>query len=171
VAEFRFAAALLHDLTNFALISRGTRERFEWHTLRETGCFIDSVARADDRRYYASQRLRDALNPALAPFHPRLMVRAPENLAGQPITPKTAAAVDFASASLYSICALELFNHLAEDAQYRRCANDSCQRLFVRQEGRARAGQHRTKGVHFCSERCLRQQKQREYRQRKKGAM
>ena len=38
---------------------------------------------------------------------------------------------------LYSFCCLELFNHIAENAAYQRCANETCGRLFVRQRGRS----------------------------------
>ena len=47
-----------------------------------------------------------------------------------------------------------LFNLIAEDATPRECANEPCNNLFARQVGRAGpAGQHRTKGVMFCSRR------------------
>lgn len=69
---------------------------------------------------------------------------------------------------LYSICCLELYNHIVERLPYRQCANETCQRLFVRQSGRAKLGQHRTLGVKYCSHECARAQAQREHRRRKR---
>jgi hypothetical protein len=72
-------------------------------------------------------------------------------------------------AGLYSICCLEIYNHLIEQASYRRCQNERCGRLFVRHVGRARFGQHRTRGVLYCSHSCARAQAQRELRRRRRA--
>jgi hypothetical protein len=70
---------------------------------------------------------------------------------------------------LYAICALELFNHIIEDAEYRICANERCKRTFVHQEGRSQKGQRRSRGVIYCSPACARAKAQREYRKRTRG--
>jgi hypothetical protein len=49
------------------------------------------------------------------------------------------------------------------------CANEKCGREFRWQEGRAKQGQYRTKGVRFCSLQCAAAQVQREYRRRRKA--
>src|SRR6266571_8840312 len=71
-------------------------------------------------------------------------------------------------APLYTICALELFNHIIDNAEYHTCANDHCQRSFVHQEGRSEKGQHRSRGVRYCSPSCARATAQRDYRRRRK---
>lgn len=71
---------------------------------------------------------------------------------------------------VYEICCLELFNHIVEEAPYKHCANEACGRLFVRQRGRAVHGQHRTRGVKYCSSECARAQAQRAYRRRQARA-
>jgi hypothetical protein len=68
---------------------------------------------------------------------------------------------------LAEICALELFNHIVSGEVYRRCQNENCGRLFVRQYGRAEHGMTRRKGVMYCSASCARAAVQREHRRRK----
>jgi hypothetical protein len=69
--------------------------------------------------------------------------------------------------SILSAAFLQLYNHLAEDATIRTCANETCGRDFVRQRGRAEYGQNRTSGIKYCTRECARAQAQREHRRRK----
>lgn len=71
---------------------------------------------------------------------------------------------------MFEICCLELFNHMVEQAAYRKCTNETCGRFFVRQRGRALHGQHRTRGVKYCSAGCAKMQASREYRRRKSAS-
>jgi hypothetical protein len=73
-----------------------------------------------------------------------------------------------AASSLYALLCLQLWNHVVEDATYRRCQNETCGRLFVRQRGRAKHHQYRTEGVLYCSRECARAQAQRGLRRRNK---
>ncbi|MFJ5779927.1 CGNR zinc finger domain-containing protein [Streptomyces sp. NPDC093094] len=72
--------------------------------------------------------------------------------------------------SLLSVALLQLYNHLAEDATIRECANETCRRAYVRQRGRAEYGQNRTSGTKYCTRECARAQAQREHRRRKSAA-
>jgi len=69
---------------------------------------------------------------------------------------------------LYSGLCLQLLNIVTEDLPVLRCANTNCKRVFLRQEGRAEKGQHRTTGVMYCSRQCARAQANRNYRQRQR---
>lgn len=90
-------------------------------------------------------------------------------------------AVDFSSVDgppwiepydLFNVLCLSLANDIADDADFKRCANETCGRWFTRHRGRATQGKYHMTGVKYCSVECARAQKQREYRrrQRQKGA-
>jgi hypothetical protein len=70
---------------------------------------------------------------------------------------------------LEHVVGAQLFNDIAQNVTYLVCANENCLRLFARQMGRADYGQHRSKGVMYCSANCARAQAAREYRRRQKG--
>src|ERR1019366_6427270 len=53
-------------------------------------------------------------------------------------------------ATAYSALVIEIFNDVATNTPWRRCANDNCRLLFARQHGRSAADQHRTTGVIYC---------------------
>lgn len=63
---------------------------------------------------------------------------------------------------------LQLVDLVAADVPAKQCANETCTTWFATQDGRAEYGQHRTKGVLYCSRSCARAQAQREYRRRKR---
>ncbi|MER7048339.1 hypothetical protein [Streptomyces jumonjinensis] len=72
--------------------------------------------------------------------------------------------------SVLSVAFLQLYNHLAEKATIRECANETCRRAYVRQRGRAEYGQNRTTGTKYCTRECARAQAQREHRRRRRAA-
>jgi predicted RNA-binding Zn ribbon-like protein len=70
--------------------------------------------------------------------------------------------------TLYSAAMLQLVNDLTTDETFRTCANETCQRTFIRQLGRSRY-YNRSEGVRYCSRTCANQQTQREYYRRKRA--
>lgn len=65
-----------------------------------------------------------------------------------------------------NLMALQMANDFLAKADYSRCSNETCGRLFTRQRGRSDFGQHHTTGVKYCSRSCATAQSQREYRRR-----
>lgn len=103
------------------------------------------------------------LNAGLGPFHAQLQIPIGENI----FYPLGRIPPD-----IYSILCLQLFNHVVENAVYRRCHNEKCERLFVRQRGRSKTpGRNRLTGVLYCSDYCARAQGQRDLRKNKKDTI
>lgn len=170
LAEFRFGAHCIRDLQHaWQTLREGNNgQPPTWESIPDGAAIIsaETVAAlgehgiAVDASYEAEQYLMQVLNPALAPMHPRL-IDARLHADRPDLTLR--------DAPLYSICCLELYNHILEHATYHTCANQTCNRTFVRQTGRAQQGQHRSHGVKYCSNHCARAQAQRQYRQRQRA--
>lgn len=151
--EFRLATRHLRELTYaWLFISIGRKPLGEWVLLRRA---LGVPAEREVTLREVERFLAQGISAGTAPFHPRITTRE----AKEPDQPR---------APLYSTCCLELYNHIVEHARYQRCRNDACQRLFVRQKGRAEKGQHRSEGLKYCSKQCARVQAQRDYRARSK---
>ena len=71
------------------------------------------------------------------------------------------------SVLLYSAACLQVFNLVVGECDAVRCENETCGRTFVHQQGGSRFGQHRTKGLRYCSVACGSAQAARQYRRRK----
>lgn len=173
LAEFRFAAGLLRDLAQAWLVLRERRD--------PSSVTWDLAAHQDVARqppWGAATLLTHVLPALLSSFGPRLQAEMTgpflpgeaglAQLFELPAdTPEVREQAGPPAVHLFEACALELFNHIAEDATYRTCASETCDRIFVRQQGRARYGQNRTAGeLLYCSASCARAQAQRRYRRR-----
>jgi hypothetical protein len=101
-----------------------------------------------------------------AELHDLLAAEVSEAVANEVTADKSA--IDRPDAGqLYSICALELFNHIVENADYLICGNENCrQKNFVHQQG-VKKNWHRSNGVLYCSSACAHAVAQRKYRRRR----
>lgn len=161
--EFRIGAMCLRDMTTAWRVLQGELDAAdaEWVTPCWSNA-VDSSVIPDAPEAEPERVLVWGLTHPLQPFAPQLRLsdesgQLPEGLR-----------LGFGwTMPLYSVCCAELFNHIVEGARYKTCANETCGRLFVRQQGRAEHGQHRTRGVKYCSSECAKAQAQRQYRRRK----
>jgi hypothetical protein len=158
--DFRFAACILRDLTSAWRVASGQADLNEitWH-------FTPLPSHGEARNL-----LRAYLSPLLSGLHPTLELVDLVDDDDQWTRPTVAQMPPSAHSSLFEVCAAELFNHIASQTEYKTCANETCGHLFVRQQGRAIHGQHRTTGVKYCSDTCARAQNQRAYRRRQAQA-
>jgi hypothetical protein len=175
LASFRFAARVLRDLTDaWRMVSADpdleTSHRWQLEYRVSGDTTLGGL--------FALELLSRGLTPLLARFHPYVTPTpalpdedSEEGDELEDLLPSagvhTEAARSLAFAHLAEFCALELFNHVAASEVYRRCENETCRRVFVRQYGRAEHGQTRREGVMYCSYHCAQAQAQRNYRRRK----
>jgi hypothetical protein len=129
--EFRFGAGCVKDLISAWRVLCGERGH-HWQ--------IEKL----DRPQAAANRLDAALRTALQIFSPTAAFLQDVKVLDDKAAADAVAARHWTQAPLYNCCLLELFNHIVEGAEYRLCKE--CGRRFVRQEGRARFRQHRTRG-------------------------
>ena len=177
IADFRVGAALIRDAIKAWRWMNGTVDASDlaWESpevLRDFG-----AEHRDKHAWLASvavDELWATIDFALAPFHPSFSIGGLEDdeggLSGPRVEVVPESGFTRSEAFLYSVCCLELYNHIVEQAQLRTCANETCGRLFVRQSGRAQQGQNRTTGVMYCTAHCAKAQAQRMYRRRKRAS-
>lgn len=117
----------------------------------------------DDRQVPAIDRWEDlasALDYGLEPFRPRIRVTNDEGFDTRSVGSRPAAPV-----AVTHGLTLQLAQLMEEDPRLKVCP--VCQGWWVRQRGRAKQGQYRTKGgVKYCSSRCASTQASRDARRR-----
>lgn len=177
LTTFAFAAHCLRDLTTaWRLLSKDRTlkaKRARWELQPDTPVTGE----------WALFLLTHGLQPLLTRFHPFVHSAHPPDGDGDDKArhlndprPKAVPlgglvleqAAGLGNAQLHEILALELYNHIAGKRFYRRCQNERCGKLFVRQYGRAVHRHSRREGVLYCSASCAQAQAQRAYRRRKK---
>jgi len=160
LAEFRMHAMTLRDLARIWSLYGETTTMDEFASswelvggkpaaVRQDSGLVSMSLEPPPTVEHAVAWLEALLNTGLEPFHVRIEATAKPHF------------------DLYSVLCLQIANHVAESAEYRRCKR--CRRLFVRQQGRAKLDQHRVNDpqVRYCSSSCARMQAQEEYRKRK----
>jgi hypothetical protein len=68
------------------------------------------------------------------------------------------------TSTLYNQICRQHYNAIVRPPTFHVCHRASCEQVFVQQRGRAKAGQHRTKSVNYCSTRCANAEAQRKWR-------
>jgi len=172
VDEFRFVARCLRDLTAAWRMFREGRAASEAEWVSPHPTQLVEFFTGDGFPVF----LLDGLLPDyfLRPFTPHLAFHWTPPLPAGPVysdIPPSQGPLNIEPArragtgQLYSICALELFNHMVENAEYLICGNENCQQKnFVHQQGRKK-NWHRSSGVLYCSPACAHAVAQRRYRQ------
>lgn len=116
---------------------------------------------APHTRYDAARLLQSGVNAGLYSYTPRLAVLTE--------APDFPIVTQFSEPdSLFSLCCLELFNHIVRDGRFRTCANETCLRLFTIHEGPTKTDSRRPHRARFCSDGCARAQASRDYRRRQR---
>jgi hypothetical protein len=159
--EFILYASVLRDLVRTWLGVKGVYSwdevLVEWET-PPRWVHLNEANLSDDWAIEARMSFfTTALDAALSPFRAHVQ-RIPQQ-AEDERSPSWLV-------STYQAMALQLANHIAEDAQIKTCANESCRRLFVRQRGVSQSGKVRMRGLLYCSRRCAQTQAQREFRRK-----
>ena len=146
VAEFVLGATIVRDAVAAwrLLTDEPDGDQADWRLNRLTD------VPGEERRAASADYLNDVIASGLASITPVLSVSS---------GPEERDAV--LELNLHALCCLELFNHVAAANDFPRCANESCARLFVRDE------RARRRGMRYCSRTCARAQAQREFRRRK----
>ncbi len=149
VAEFVLGATIVRDAVAAwrLLTDEPDGEAADWRLNRLTD------VPTEERRAASAEYLGDVIASGLSSITPVLTL----TLGSEPRD----AVLDL---NLHALCCLELFNHVAAGNDFPRCANESCGRLFVRDE------RARRRGMRYCSRSCARAQAQREFRRRKAAA-
>ncbi len=146
VAEFVLGATIIADAVAAwrLLTDEPDGEEADWRLNRLT------EVPGEGRRAASAEYLNDVITSGLTSITPVLALNnGPE---------ERGAVLDL---NLHALCCLELFNHVVGGNDFARCANESCARLFVRDE------RARRRGMRYCSRTCARAQAQREFRRRK----
>lgn len=175
VLGFQVGARTLRDGLRAWRLLRGDIEfdDVEWESDEFEYARSRMGSRKERRTSYqlaAVDSLVNLFDSALRPFHPGISIDHSKFGTGGEVELSLVPSHVRQGLDLYPICALELFRHVVEEATYSVCENETCGRLFVRQIGRAKYGQHRTRGVLYCTSSCARAQAQREYRRRARAA-
>ncbi len=164
IEDFKVHAMTLRNLVRIWLMLSG---QFDLQTLRENW---QNVWKPPHNENNAALHLREFINAGLWPFQVHLKIHYPDSESGSKTFQDSIAGAHFDTHSIYSAVCLQIANDIAANAEYKRCASESCNRLFYRQRGRSEYGFYRTRKVDYCDAHCARAQASRELRRRRTRA-
>jgi hypothetical protein len=146
VAEFVLGATVVRDAVAAwrLLTTEPDVKGSPWQLMRL------STVQSEQLPSAAADYLTDVIGSGLGTVTPTLTVRLDPSVEEPPT-----------ELNLHALCCLELFNHVATNTDFLRCANETCRRLFARDE------RGRRRGMRYCTRTCARAQAQRDFRRRR----
>jgi hypothetical protein len=172
-AEFRLAAELIRDAVTAwrAVLEDLTLGECDFVAYAARILFATENASSKARSSYAIEEyLTWIFDRTLRPFHPsvRFLDRSEQDgLVSDLVVPTKDLAF---RARPYSLCGLELYNHVATQAAFKTCANETCDVLFVEKADSTTTRKPR-RDSKYHDDRCANQQMQRRWRRRQAAKM
>lgn len=165
VAEVRLVIQIFRDAVRGFLWDSGTitlDELMEGQESPIAFSFLDGIDIASWRRMKREHQRRGVAGFSLSVINAGLETWTPRITMNSHLQP------NHWTSNIYSAWCLQLFNTIAEGDSFRVCQR--CGRVFVRQRGRAKQGQHRRSGeIVYCSVRCANAATVAAFRQRQKA--
>jgi hypothetical protein len=142
-----------------ALVSHWRAHLFDEDVTEAWADLLDEAERTPDRCWRV---FRDVLNAGLRAAPPTIIVEGLTDEGTRTVTPRPP------GPAVADALVVQLYNIIVEGLDLKRCPE--CGASFAKQDGRAKAGQHRRTAVTYCSARCARRNADRALKQRRRAS-